>query len=145
LRHKNEVHEIEERKNAHINDLIVKHDSSFAEMKAYYNEVTQSGLENIKNLKDRLEDMKKKEASDNKLMLEVTIENKRLSEPLQKAVKEVESLRHQLANYNKDKESLQHTKARVKVLEGELKAVKWEHEVLEQRFAKVYSSFLFIF
>ena len=115
----------------------MKHDSSFSEMKAYYNEVTQSSLETIKGLKDQLEYMKNKETSDNKLMLEVTIENKRLTEPLQKALKDVENLRHQLANYQKDKESLQHTKARVKVLEGELKALKWEHEVLEQRFSKV--------
>lgn len=81
--------------------------------------------------------MKKKEASDNKLMLEVQLENRRLTEPLQKSLKEVEQLRHELSNYNKDKESLQHAKSRIKVLEGELKSLKWEHEVLEQRFLKV--------
>jgi ribosomal protein S4 len=86
---------------------------------------------------DQLEDMKKKEASDQKLMLEVNMENKRLSEPLQKALKEVEHLRHELQNYTKDKESLQLSKAKVKVLENELKNLKWSHEVLEQRFQKV--------
>jgi hypothetical protein len=33
--------------------------------------------------------------------------------------------------------SLQCTKARLKVAERELKDLKWEHEVLEQRFIKV--------
>ncbi len=81
--------------------------------------------------------MKKKEQADSKLMTEIQLENKRLTEPLQKTMKEVEQLRHELANYSKDKESLQHSKARVKHLETELKNLKWEHEVLEQRFTKV--------
>ena len=33
--------------------------------------------------------------------------------------------------------SLQCTKARLKVTEKELKSLRWEHEVLEQRFTKV--------
>ena len=35
--------------------------------------------------------------------------------------------------------SLQCTKARLKVTEKELKSLRWEHEVLEQRFIKVGS------
>jgi hypothetical protein len=137
LKRKNEIHEIEERKNAHINDLIRKHDAAFQEMKAYYNDITANNLELIKSLKEQLEEMKKKESSDQKLMLEVTMENKRLTEPLQKAQKEVQQLRHELQNYAKDKESLQASKARIKNLEADLKSLRWEHEVLEQRFAKV--------
>ncbi len=37
---------------------------------------------------------------------QVTAENKRLVEPLQRAKEEVEELRRQLANYDKDKQSL---------------------------------------
>jgi len=65
------------------------------------------------------------------------MENKRLTEPLNKALKEVEHLRHELANYQKEKESLLNQKARVKQLESEIKKLKWELEVMEQRFAKV--------
>ena len=32
---------------------------------------------------------------------------------------------------------LQNAKARLKVQESELKSLRWEHEVLEQRFAQV--------
>lgn len=56
---------------------------------------------NALTLQDQLEEMKKKEATDQKLMLEVNMENKRLTEPLQRALKEVEHLRHELTNYNK--------------------------------------------
>ena len=52
-------------------------------------------------------EMKKKEISNEKLMFEIAQENKKLSEPLTRALKEVEKLRHELANYQKDKMSLQ--------------------------------------
>jgi len=45
--------------------------------------------------------MKKKEAANEKLMHEIARENKRLTEPLAKALKEVEELRHDLTNYEK--------------------------------------------
>ena len=60
-------------------------------------------------------------------------ENKKLSEPLTRALKEVEKLRHELANYQKDKMSLQNAKSRLHVLETQLRDLTWEHEVLEQR------------
>ena len=50
-----------------------------------------------------------------KQMNEVMAENRRLVEPLQKAREEVEELRKQLANYDKDKQALINAKARLKV------------------------------
>ena len=45
--------------------------------------------------------MKRNEAYNEKLMFEIAQENKRLTEPLTKALKEVNLLRHELANYEK--------------------------------------------
>ena len=42
LKLKCEVHEIEERKNEHRNDLLENHCKSFREMKDYYNQITVS-------------------------------------------------------------------------------------------------------
>lgn len=50
--------------------------------------------------------MKKKEERLEKEMAEIQSQNKKLIEPLQKAREEVDDLRKQLANYNKDKASL---------------------------------------
>merc|ERR1712241_152898 len=69
-------------------------------------------------------------------MAEVIAENKKLVEPLQKAREEVDDLRRQLSNYEKDKEMLRMTKARLKLMSEDFKSLKWEHEVLEQRFQK---------
>jgi hypothetical protein len=137
LRRKQEVHEIEERKNTHINELMKKHERAFAEIKNYYNDITHNNLDLIKTLKEDVAEMKKREAQNEKLMYEIAQENKRLSEPLTKALKEVELLRQQLANYEKDKQSLQQTKARLLNAEKQVKNLEWENEVLQQRFLKV--------
>jgi len=137
LRRKQEIHEIEERKNTHINELMKKHEKAFAEIKNYYNDITHNNLDLIKTLKEDVAEMKKKEAQNEKLMTEIAQENKRLSEPLQKALKEVEMQRHQLANYEKDKTSLHLTKMRLADTDKQLKNLEWDHEVITQRFAQV--------
>jgi hypothetical protein len=81
--------------------------------------------------------MKKKEERNEKSMAEITNENKRLSEPLQVALSECDSLKRELSHYKKDKLSLQNSKARLKVLEEKHKELLWEHEVLEQRFGHI--------
>mmetsp|Transcript_34733 Transcript_34733/g.79236 ORF Transcript_34733/g.79236 Transcript_34733/m.79236 type:complete len:481 (+) Transcript_34733:120-1562(+) len=138
LRRKLEIHEIEERKNSHINELMKKHEKAFGEIKNYYNDITHNNLDLIKSLKEEVAEMKKKEAANEKLMFEIAQENKRLSEPLTRALKEVEQLRHELANYDKDKMSLANTKARLSVLEEQNRQLQWEHEVLQQRFTMVH-------
>lgn len=50
--------------------------------------------------------MKKKEERLEKQMADIQAENRRLTEPLQKARSELEDLRRQLANYEKDKQAL---------------------------------------
>lgn len=50
---------------------------------------------------EQVEELKKKDQAGEKLLMEVTLENKRLSEPLQKSLNEVSQLKHELANYEK--------------------------------------------
>lgn len=92
LRRKQEIHEIEERKNTHINNLMKKHETAFAEVKNYYNDITHNNLDLIRTLKEDVAEMKKKETQNEKLMFEIAQENKRLSDPLTKALKEVQIL-----------------------------------------------------
>ncbi|WIA30588.1 hypothetical protein OEZ86_000670 [Tetradesmus obliquus] len=137
LRRKQEIHEVEERKNTHINELMKKHERSFAEIKNYYNDITHNNLDLIKALKEDVAEMKKREAQNEKLMYEIAAENKRLSEPLARALKEVEGLRAALTSADKDKASLAQTKARLATAEKQVKNLEWEAEVLTQRFAAV--------
>jgi hypothetical protein len=54
--------------NAHINELMKKHERSFAEIKNYYNDITHNNLDIIKALKEDVAEMKKREAQNEKLM-----------------------------------------------------------------------------
>ncbi|XP_038610556.1 dynein regulatory complex subunit 4 [Tachyglossus aculeatus] len=137
LRRKTEIHEVEERKNGQINTLMKNHEKAFSDIKNYYNDITLNNLALINSLKEQMEEMKKKEDHLEKEMAEVMLQNKRLTEPLQRAREELTELQKRLANYEKDKASLASTKACLKVTERELKDLQWEHEVLEQRFIKV--------
>ena len=42
------MHELEERKNLHINELMNNHDRDFAELKKYFNNITAENLNLIK-------------------------------------------------------------------------------------------------
>lgn len=139
LRRKTEIHEVEGRKNGQINALMRNHEKAFSDIKNYYNDITLNNLALINSLKEQVEDMKKKEERLEKEMAETAQQNKRLTEPLQRAREEVAELNRQLANYTKDKTLLASAKARLKVMDQEMQELKWEHEVLIQRFAKVES------
>merc|ERR1719221_2600990 len=82
LSQKVEVHEIEERKNLHINELLLYHQEAFDEIKAYYNDITHDNLQLIKSLKDEIQEMKDREKSNQKKMAKLTQENKDLQKPL---------------------------------------------------------------
>ncbi|KAK2500714.1 hypothetical protein MC885_009138 [Smutsia gigantea] len=86
---------------------------------------------------EQMEDMRKKEDHLEKQLTEVSMQNKRLADPLQEARDEMSEMQKKLRNYERDKQILAGTKARLKVTEKELKGLKWEHEILEQRFIKV--------
>lgn len=53
-----EIHEIEERKNQHINDLMKNHEEAFREMKEYHNDITRENLELIRMSKEKLIDIR---------------------------------------------------------------------------------------
>lgn len=51
LKHRIEITEVEERKNAQIANLIKNHENAFIEMKNYYNDITLNNLSLIKSMK----------------------------------------------------------------------------------------------
>ena len=134
LRRKVDIHEIEERKNLHINDLMRNHERAFTQMKSYYNDITNDNLQLIKDLKSELEEKKKKAIGINKVMYDIAQENKRLHEPLTAAVAEVADLRAQLKDQEKDRLSLRNAKARLVVMESQLVNLQGEHGELKQNY-----------
>merc|ERR1712093_141475 len=120
-----------------IKSLKKMHEKALADIKTYYNDITHNNLELIQNLKVEVSEMKKTEVRNQKMMLEIAQENKRLSAPMEKAHKEESFLDRELEHYAKDKVELKEVKAKIVVDEEELKRQEWEKEVLEQRFEQV--------
>merc|ERR1712217_680067 len=114
LRRKVEIHEIEERKNQHINELLFNHQEAFDEIKAYYNDITHDNLQLIKSLKDEIQEMREREKRNAKRMALLTQENKDLSEPLARKLEEQRELEEKLKSYTKDKMALKNLKAHFK-------------------------------
>mmetsp|Transcript_19438 Transcript_19438/g.30849 ORF Transcript_19438/g.30849 Transcript_19438/m.30849 type:complete len:471 (+) Transcript_19438:55-1467(+) len=137
LRRKIEIHEIEERKNGHINQLIENHEKSFNGMRAYYNSLTKDNLGLIKSLKDELTSLKTRQEQHEKTIADYNARNKQLQQPKSKAEAEVAELQEKLKNYQKDKLSLKHSRQRAITLEENLKQMRREQKKLEVKFNAV--------
>ncbi|NXD03272.1 DRC4 protein, partial [Certhia familiaris] len=106
LRRKTEIHELEERKNTQISELIGNHEGAFGAIKNYYSDITAKNLALINLLKEQVEELKKKEIVLEKEKAEVLLQNKELTEPLQEAQELVAELQKKLVHYYRDKETL---------------------------------------
>eukprot|EP00127_Corallochytrium_limacisporum_P005200 Clim_evm17s201 gene=Clim_evmTU17s201 len=137
LRRKNEMHEIEERKNQQMNALMKNHEKAFGDIKNYYNDITLNNLALINSLKESMEEMKRKEERKDKLMVEITNENTRLTEPLQKAKAQNDEMSRKLVHLTKDRTALFNAKQQNKMLEEEVKDLRWQVEIMTQRFESV--------
>eukprot|EP01002_Notosolenus_urceolatus_P005330 NODE_241_length_2406_cov_35.750530_g188_i0.p1 GENE.NODE_241_length_2406_cov_35.750530_g188_i0~~NODE_241_length_2406_cov_35.750530_g188_i0.p1 ORF type:complete len:373 (+),score=191.40 NODE_241_length_2406_cov_35.750530_g188_i0:105-1121(+) len=138
---KADVEEMEQRKADHIRGLMAEHDKAFRDIKDYYADITTNDLELIKNLKEQVSEMKRSEAYNEKLMFDIAQENKRLTDPLAAALREVNILSHRLANHERDKHALRAAKHNLSVLEQQKKHLTWEHEVLTQRMAHLQAEY----
>lgn len=140
-KHDMEISEVEERKNNHISDLICNHERAFNEMKNYYNDITLNNLALISTLKEQMEILRKQNERTVKQMADLMAENKRLAQPLQKALDEVREYKRLLENYEKDKISLANTKATLEKERKELEELRWTYDALELRFNKVQTDY----
>uniref|UniRef100_A0A8B9G9C4 Dynein regulatory complex subunit 4 n=1 Tax=Amazona collaria TaxID=241587 RepID=A0A8B9G9C4_9PSIT len=91
-----QIHDVEERKNSHISELMMNHKKAFSDMKNYWHSCSQE-QEQIKDLQKRVNHLEKK--------ADVLLQNKQLKESLHQAQEQVFKLQ-KLVCYDKDKEAL---------------------------------------
>lgn len=132
-----EIHEIEERKNQHINDLMKNHQEAFKEMKEYYNDITKENLELIKMHKEKLVDIRAQIEANQKTVdhLKGTMDD--LKVPLANCLQERDNLKKSLVTYDKDCMALRNAKARYQVLKQKVTEFKDKRKDLEEKFLKV--------
>eukprot|EP00501_MAST-03F_sp_TOSAG23-6_P000947 GSMAST32.ASY1.ANO1.983.1 assembled CDS len=133
---------LEERKNEFCSQIMKQHEKAFSDIKTYYHDITHvlhNNLDLIKTLKEEVVELKKKERIDQKKMTKITLENKRMYEPLKCALADVETLRKELVRFKIefqfffDKANLDATKEVLLTLDGKLKNMQWEFEVKSQK------------
>jgi chromosome segregation ATPase len=139
LQRKVETHEVEERKNQHIADLVANHESQFSKMKAFYNEITRRNLQTITDLKAKIDDMNEKQVANQALMVDIAEENKTLADPLTVATAEVQSLRADLRDASKDRLALRNAKARIHKLDDDIAGLQRSISNMEGGFTRVES------
>lgn len=135
LRRKMEIHEIEERKNRHICDLLFNHEKAFSLMRQYYNSITRDNLSLIRALNDEIAELsdikdhhqKEKEIYEKK--------NGPLNEDLEQKKKDVAELQAKLKNFLKQKASLAHAEAGLKVMEEQYEDLTQQHAGLRNNFS----------
>lgn len=114
-----------------------KHEEAFGQIKDYYNDITNDNLTLIRKLKDEVSEMKAKKKENQKLMQDIAAENKQLLEPLHVAVRQVEELRRDLKDYEKDKLSLKNAKGRLVMLKRRVQKMTKDSKILEERYEKI--------
>jgi len=128
---------VEERKAKHIARLLQAHDQAFADIRSYYGDITQANMDMIKSLKEEVAGLSKQEAADEKRIVGIAQENKRMSAPLARALEESRRLRQDRDKYLQELEQLRQFKELIVGLESKQNALQWEHELLSQRHGKL--------
>jgi len=137
LRMKVEVHEIEERKNQHINDLMINHEQAFREMKEYYNDITRENLEIIKLLKEKYKDIKGQIAQNESTVLELKKSVKDMLAPLAKSKDELHDLKKSVATFDKDVMGYHNAQGSLRDLKARTKKIQNDRATLNDKFKKI--------
>lgn len=137
LKIKVEIHEIEERKNQHINDLMRNHEAAFAELKTYYNDITRENLNVIKGQKQDLENLQASLQTNSKQITEIKALNKKAEEPLNKNRKLRDEMKYALRQHEKDKMSLENLKIKFATLKEKIRRLEREQQELDARYIQV--------
>ncbi|XP_060882281.1 dynein regulatory complex subunit 4-like isoform X2 [Labrus mixtus] len=131
-----EILEVEERWKSHIVTLVEDHNRALLHAENLFSEAHNKELQQLKH-KEELVEVKKKLVREERKLAAAGQENKRLQKCLQEAEQKLPQLQKQLEEHNKDRTEMLKTRARVKVIEKDLKDLSVEHELLLQAFEKV--------
>ena len=133
LRMKVEIHEIEERKNQHINDLMVNHENAFREMKQYYNDITKENLDIIKQLQEKYQDVKTQIQNSETVVAELKASVQTQIGPLATETTKKQNLEKQVANYGNNLMGYYNAKGSLEDIQKRLKTIKEQKIQLDEK------------
>ncbi len=137
LRMKVEIHEIEERKNEHINELMHNHEEAFTELKQYFNDITRENLELIKQHKEKLSELRNSTVTAENMLKSLVKAADELKGPLEAAKQKAGDLEASVKDFDMDVMSLRNAKGYLKDLKARIKHLKDDRDALDEKFKKV--------
>lgn len=137
LKLKVEIHEIEERKNLHINELMKNHDQAYKDLKQFYNQITANNLDLIKAQKEQMKEISNRRAITANEIKSLKKQNEENEEPLRQARQKRRELLKELKQFPKDKLSQANLKIKIVSLKEKLKKMKNEKDDIDTKYAKL--------
>jgi growth arrest-specific protein 8 len=131
---KNQIKMIQEKKDLAIEELTKNHEKKYNEIKQYYQEITNTNLDIIKQLQDELFDARKEDSDKQKQKMDQTEENSKVVEPLSQATQEVEQLNKKQKIHNQIMAELSETQKQIALYDESSKEIEWQYEVRLQQF-----------
>jgi chromosome segregation ATPase len=121
------------RETEQIAQLQASNARAFDRIQHYFSGITHNNLDVIKQNKAKIAKRKIEMNALRKAVDELNAKRRKLEEPLNALVAENERLAKEIDVYKQDKRDLARNKARIRVLEDELRDLQLAEEVLEQR------------
>jgi DNA repair exonuclease SbcCD ATPase subunit len=129
--------EVETRKNNQIKQLQARNAKAFDRIQHYFSGITHNNLDVIKQSKAKISKRKVEMNALRKAVDELNVKRKKLEEPLNALIADNDKLSQEIDVYKQDKRDLARNKAKIRVLEDELRDLQLAEEVLEQRFEQL--------
>lgn len=130
---KNQVEKITKEKEDKAKAVKERHEKEFHEIKNYFSDITHNNLDLIRNLKEELVELKKRETANEKALTEIANRNKKLTEPLKQALQQIEILKQDQKQYQDLKIKCEKLSKQVKKREKEKNEAEWELEIILQK------------
>ena len=134
LKRKDAILRIEQKKNAAIEKLVMKHEKKYRDIKEYYSEITGINMDLINSLKIELNETTGQNAKTGKEKLRQLEKNQQVEVPLHEASEEVKKLEEIELDHREVKEKLKEKQRDIVQKEKEFKLEEWEYEVKLQQF-----------
>jgi len=127
------IRQIEERKDSAIKDLTEKHNKKYMNIKRYYDDITATNLDLIKQLKGQISDLEKQDEHDKKVLAQIEAEQKKLQDALKALNDEIKALAEEQKEYEKLQEEKERVKSEIENSEIRFRKLEFEYEVKLQQ------------
>jgi hypothetical protein len=128
------IQQIEAKKNKAIKDLIDRHDRKYIKIKNYYQEITNTNLDVIKQLKQELQEVRSDDKQKYKDYIKEKNKNSHFMIPLKAIGEEVVKLKEKKTKFIKMKNELYSCKDKILDLDKRYREIEWQYEVKYQQY-----------